>query len=372
MAFMKTGQKSIATAIIFFFLFMLQIQATPWDTHSNNSVTRAVIEKEVPAHKKKKKRSIWPFIIGGVLVAGTAFLLLKKSKGKEKSGDNNCAITTEGWGDTRGSGQGQFNRPGNICIDASGYVYVADSGNLRIQKFSQNGKFIRQFNGENTEFTPLGMTTDNQYLYVCELSTKSIMLFSHKGKYRESWVLPTDTLTCVTEPMPYDITTDNLGNLYVTDRANSRILKLDGSGELLNAWGSGPSCRIISLDSPSGIGVKNGEVFVSDIGKKQVVIYDTEGTYLRQWGKEGMEYPTGIDFYGTDRVMVNYKSVPDVGHLTWGGIFLFDTNGTQLGEISNAQGFASVSGIAVNEAKGRIYATDYELHKVLVIDIPND
>ena len=39
------------------------------------------------------------------------------------------------WG-SNGSADGQFNRPWGIAIDASGYVYVAEGYNHRVQKFA--------------------------------------------------------------------------------------------------------------------------------------------------------------------------------------------------------------------------------------------
>ena len=39
------------------------------------------------------------------------------------------------WG-SRGSGDGQFNSPVNIAVDASGNVYVIDAYNHRVQVFS--------------------------------------------------------------------------------------------------------------------------------------------------------------------------------------------------------------------------------------------
>lgn len=40
------------------------------------------------------------------------------------------------------SGNGQFNVPAGVAVDHAGNVYVADSGNNRIQKFDSIGKFI--------------------------------------------------------------------------------------------------------------------------------------------------------------------------------------------------------------------------------------
>ena len=45
------------------------------------------------------------------------------------------------WGEY-GTGDGQFKTPSGIAVDSSGDVYVADTWNGRIQKFTRDGKFL--------------------------------------------------------------------------------------------------------------------------------------------------------------------------------------------------------------------------------------
>ena len=45
------------------------------------------------------------------------------------------------WGKD-GSENGEFRGPSGIAVDTAGNIYVADTGNDRIQKFNRNGKFI--------------------------------------------------------------------------------------------------------------------------------------------------------------------------------------------------------------------------------------
>ena len=42
------------------------------------------------------------------------------------------------WG-SNGTGNGQFDQPMGVGIDGAGNVYVADTGNNRIQNFDSNG-----------------------------------------------------------------------------------------------------------------------------------------------------------------------------------------------------------------------------------------
>jgi len=49
--------------------------------------------------------------------------------------DSNGNFVTK-WG-SEGGGHGEFNEPGGIAVDSSGFIYVADTNNNRIQKFGR-------------------------------------------------------------------------------------------------------------------------------------------------------------------------------------------------------------------------------------------
>ncbi len=58
------------------------------------------------------------------------------------------------WG-SKGSGEGQFDMPNSVAVDAQGNVYVADLGNKRIQVFDNDGTFKKQITGVGTPWTHL-------------------------------------------------------------------------------------------------------------------------------------------------------------------------------------------------------------------------
>ena len=68
------------------------------------------------------------------------------------------------WGQT-GSGQGQFNKIRGIAADAAGNLYVADSGNNRIQVFDTDGTFKSQIANVGTPQAICVSGGSTQYLY---------------------------------------------------------------------------------------------------------------------------------------------------------------------------------------------------------------
>ena len=93
------------------------------------------------------------------------------------------------WG-SWGEGDGEFGvsvsfaqGPEDVAVDANGFVYVADSGNHRIQKFDRAGNFIAQWGTQGTndgQFSfPTGLEIDsNGFVYVMEKTGNRLQVFS--------------------------------------------------------------------------------------------------------------------------------------------------------------------------------------------------
>ena len=128
-----------------------------------------------------------------------------------------------------GTGPGEFNRAEGICVDAQDRVYVADSCNHRIQIFSRDGKFLREYGKAGTGFGELSYPYDiavdgRGYQFVCEFGNSRIQVFdincqpveiiggagAGPGKFNNPW----------------GVALDSHGNLYVADALNHRVQKL--------------------------------------------------------------------------------------------------------------------------------------------------
>ena len=159
-----------------------------------------------------------------------------------------------------GTGNGQFKAPVGIVVSPyDGSVFVADSGNSRIQEFDPNGNFIRQFGNSGTGpgrlITPTGVAVD------------------------------------FTDPVDYAV--------YVADFANNRVVVFDNTGHFLHAFGSSGTGSG-QFKGPWGICISvSNALFVTDQNNSRIQMFDTSGNFLAMYGAKGtnpgqLMMPTGI------------------------------------------------------------------------------
>jgi len=80
--------------------------------------------------------------------SGNVFLADTDNNSIQKYSNSGTYITT--WG-SYGTGNGKFIVPAGIAVDPSGNVFIADTDNNRIQKFSNSGTFITKFGSFGTD-----------------------------------------------------------------------------------------------------------------------------------------------------------------------------------------------------------------------------
>ena len=105
-----------------------------------------------------------------------------------------------------GSGDGQFYQPYGIDIDASGYIYVADTYNNRIQKFSSDGTYVIQWGSSGTgngQFdNPGGVSVDTSgIVYVADTYNNRIQKFSPMGHMSPCGALPARGMVSSNSPI---------------------------------------------------------------------------------------------------------------------------------------------------------------------------
>lgn len=124
------------------------------------------------------------------------------------------------WG-KKGTGDGEFDLPHAICLDAKGQVYVGDRENNRVQVFDPDGKFITLWKDSGA---PFGLFLENEkrmfvadgranWVKVLDLQGKTLGRFGEKGNASGQFELP------------HMLTVDPQGAVYVAEVNGKRVQK---------------------------------------------------------------------------------------------------------------------------------------------------
>jgi DNA-binding beta-propeller fold protein YncE len=190
---------------------------------------------------------------------------------------------------------GAFNNARGLAVDAEGNMYVADALNHRIVVLDASGNEVRTIGS----------------------------LGRDDGQLNE----------------PSGVALDDDGNIYVADTWNGRIVKFASDGSFLAAWGStdtpfggpftdsvtGQTIQRYATDTdgdpllneqnplgffgPRAVLVRDGRVYITDTGNSRVVVTDTDGNFIQQFGGFGqvlgqMSEPIGLGMDEQGRLFV--------------------------------------------------------------------
>ena len=300
-----------------------------------------------PPHPRSRLGGLWRF---GVVVFGIACLLapvpaLASTSFRPFLGQ---------WGSS-GGGDGQFSRAYRVAVDSAGNVFVADSNNNRIEKFSPTGTFLSELGNSGPVEArlnhPWGMAFDaTGNLYVADAGNNCVRKLSPDGSLLATWGSfggGAGQFNC-----PLDAAVDTGGCVYVVDLHNNRIQKLSASGVFVTQWGS-LGAGDGQFNSPGGVAVdKAGNVLVADSNNNRIEKFSPTGQYISQWATGNYPRDTAVDGAGNVYVV---DSLDDT-------IQEFSSNGTLLstwGSRGSAPSqFRGADGVAVDAVSGDVYVAD--------------
>ena len=179
-----------------------------------------------------------------------------------------------------GRGDGEFELPTDVAIDADGHIYVAEyNGNDRITRWSPELQFIKAFGEWPIEGLRLARPAaidvdDEQTLWVADACNHRIVRFDREG----------NVLRCFGEMgrepgqmrYPYDLTVIGPNTIMVCEYENNRLQWFDKEGHSLGVWG-GPGRNLGELSAPWDAAVgPDGLIYVVDSlnSRIQIVRYE--------------------------------------------------------------------------------------------------
>jgi DNA-binding beta-propeller fold protein YncE/4-amino-4-deoxy-L-arabinose transferase-like glycosyltransferase len=183
------------------------------------------------------------------------------------------------WGG-QGTGPGEFNEPRDVAVDGEGRLYVADTGNRRVQVLDSEGQFIASWEGGEEEFVePLALVVDSRGdLYVLDSEPGWIYHFAADGTSRGRFAGPEARFF-----HPRGLAIDETDRLYVADTGGCRLVVYNTAGECLSqlGWkGGGPG----EFLEPTDVALDGrGALYVADTGNQRVQHLDPWGGYRAEW-----------------------------------------------------------------------------------------
>jgi DNA-binding beta-propeller fold protein YncE len=255
-----------------------------------------------------------------------------------------------------GTGNGQFDSPRGITADSAGNIFISDTGNGRIEKFSAAGAFIASMGTKGAGYgqfgDPNGIAIDRAgNIYVAEATNHRIQKLTPEGNFIADWKGPDAGFY---GPRKIDIAPDQ--SLYVVDQGRTRIVRCDQNFKMLATWGTKGNGDG-QFDDPTSLAIDRagGKVYVADPRNHRIQVFDASGKFLASWPVPEWGRP-----YGFEDVIVD----PNAGRLygssaNMDAVLVFDLNGKRIGELKPAPPIKleGVSGMALANRKLYVLAT---------------
>ncbi|XP_035662378.1 tripartite motif-containing protein 3-like [Branchiostoma floridae] len=205
----------------------------------------------------------------------------------------------------KGSAAGQFKHPFGVAVSDDGEIFVADCGNKRIQVFTLQGSFVRQFPtavpGKGRMFVSDVALDAVGNLWVMQWAKYSkdfehVVQYSPQGRMLRKIDLKR---TYIHRGVAVNTLTNHILITQITRDENN-----DTYGELLVYRPDGTFVRTLGVEeemvSPWSIAVtEDGNIYVSDNNKSYIYVYNKDGQFLFKFGGNGsgegqLKYPRGI------------------------------------------------------------------------------
>ncbi len=222
-----------------------------------------------------------------------------------------------------GKNPGQLRKAKAIDFGPDGNIYVADTGNNRVQIFDRQGKHIYAFGKKGSKTgqfkSPQGIAVNSKgILYVADSGNHRIQIFNSDGiffhafgsKSEKSKKEAPEEGTFLT---PTALAIDSKDNLYVVDQENNRIQVFDENGKFVRLFGA-PGYSYSEFGRPVDIAIgSNDVIYVAEAGNHRIQIFSNDEPRPMVFGANARGYGnfqelTGIDVQGSLIYVTDNKS----------------------------------------------------------------
>jgi DNA-binding beta-propeller fold protein YncE len=288
---------------------------------------------------------------------------------------------------SNGTAPGQFNKPRDLEVAADGSLYVADTNNHRIQHIARDGSPIHTWGSfanilegpapEGTFYEPwgIGLGPDGS-VYVADTFNYRIQKFTPEGEFIKMWGYFGQAEAPDALWGPRDVLVDDQGQVFVSDTGNKRIVVFDEDGNFITEFGN-EGFEPGEFSEPVGIALDaEGQLFVADTWNQRIQSFTPVGlegfTPLKSW-----------DVYAWFGQSLDNK--PYLAIDSSGRVFATDPEGYRVLEFTpdgelvrfwgdyslGADGFGLAGAVAV-DPEGGLWVSDAGNHRLMHFSLPQE
>lgn len=280
-----------------------------------------------------------------------------------------------------GGEPGRFNTPHGIAVAPDGTLYIADAGNHRIQHLSAEGEVLHTWGSQSLSADAPAGTFNEPWsvavapdgsVFVADTWNHRIQKFTADGQFLASWGYFGQAEAPDAFWGPRELAVDAEGRVYVTDTGNKRIVIFDGDGNYITEFG-GRGFEPGQFDEPMGIDIDSaGNVYVADTWNQRVQVFANDNlnfVAVNNWDFHGW---TGNSLANYPFIAVNDQNQVVVSDPEGYRLVVFNATGEFLyswgGYSASSDGFGLPSGLAFDQ-QGGLWVTDAGNHTLLHFDL---
>lgn len=278
-----------------------------------------------------------------------------------------------------GAGRGQLDDPRGIAADiTTGYTYVVDMGNDRVESFSADGSYAGSWGGADSRVSfgttpdglgPTGIAVGYEGLiYVADTWNHRVVVLNSSGDAVREFGTFGDTADAPDSiaqegfffgPRAIAVTGDEI---YVVDTGNERVQVFSPDGTYLRSWGgkgNGPT----QFNEPVGIVIgPDGRVYVADSGNARISVFQRDGTPVTQWPVAAWEGQAYFEPY----LAIDSNGLLYATSSATSSVEVYDLDGNYITQLTSAGGEAFQRPYGITQgANGQMMVTDAGLNAVL-------